>query len=87
MNPHNVSCMSFETSSQDQTILHFTLATTLHSFQHFERMPFGSIVDPSAYCAIILITPCCILFKDCIPLSWLFLELGCFSGITKAVSS
>jgi hypothetical protein len=30
---------------------------------------------------------CCILFKDRIPLSWLFLGVGCFSYVTKALSS
>jgi hypothetical protein len=83
MNPHNISCMSFETSSQDQTILLFSLATTMQSFRHFERTSFGSIGDPSAYCAIILIMHCCILFKDCIPLSWLFLGLGFFLMLVK----
>jgi hypothetical protein len=35
--------MSFETSSQDQKILKFSLTTTSQSFHHFERMPFDSI--------------------------------------------
>jgi hypothetical protein len=30
--------------------------------------------------------PCCILFKDRIPFSWLFLGLGCFFSVTKAIS-
>jgi hypothetical protein len=68
-------------------ILHFSLATTPQSFHHFERMPSGSIGDPSAYCAVILIIPCCNLFKNLIPLSCLFLGLGCFSCVTKALSS
>jgi hypothetical protein len=29
--------------------------------------------------------PCCILFKDLIPFSLLFLGLGCFSCVTKAL--
>jgi hypothetical protein len=41
----DVSCMSFETSPQDQMILHFSLATTPQSFHHFERMPLGSTGD------------------------------------------
>jgi hypothetical protein len=56
-------------------ILHFSLATTPQSFHHFERTPFGSIGDPSAYCAVILVIPYCILFKGLIPLSLLFLGL------------
>jgi hypothetical protein len=76
--------MSFETSSQDQTILHFSLATTPQLFHHFERTPFASIGDPSAYFAAIVIMPCCILFKDRIPLNWLFLGHCCFSSITKS---
>jgi hypothetical protein len=47
MNPYNISYISFVTSSQDQTILHFSIATTPQSFFHFERMPSGSIGDPS----------------------------------------
>jgi hypothetical protein len=68
-------------------ILHFSLTTTPQSFHHFERTPSGSISDPYAYCAFILIMSCCILFKDLIPLSCLFLGLGCFSYVTKTLSS
>jgi hypothetical protein len=87
MNPNNISYISFEISSQDQTILHFSLITTAQLFRHFERMPSGLIGDPSVYCVIILLMPCCILFKDLIPLSLLFLGLFCFSYVTKALSS
>jgi hypothetical protein len=87
MNSHNVSCISFATSSQDHMILHFSLATTPQLFRHFQRMPSGSIGDLSVYCVVILIKSCYILFKDCIHLSWLFLGLGCFSYVTKALSS
>jgi hypothetical protein len=68
-------------------ILHFFLATTLQSFHYFERTPFYLIGDPSAYYAVILIMPYCILLKDRIPLSWLSLGLGCFSSVTKVISS
>jgi hypothetical protein len=84
---HNASCISFVTSFQDQTILHFSLTTTPQSFLHFERTLFGSIGDPFAYCTVILIMHCCILSMDLISLSWLFLGLGCFSCVTKALSS
>jgi hypothetical protein len=68
-------------------ILHFSPTTTPQSFCHFDRTPSGSIGDLSAYYAIIIIMPCCILFKDLMPLSYLFLGLGCFSYVTKALSS
>jgi hypothetical protein len=83
MNPHNVSCMSFETSSQNQTILHFPLATTPQSFRHFERTPFGSIGGPSAYCVVILIIPCCILLKDCTPPPLIHFRTFVFPALLK----
>jgi hypothetical protein len=87
MNPHNISCISSVTSSQDQMILNFSLTTTPQPFHHFEITHSGLIGDPSAYFTIILIMPYCILFKDIIPFRCLFLGLGYFSCVTKALSS
>jgi hypothetical protein len=65
--------------------LTFSLAITPRSLHHFEKMPLGSMGDPSGNYVVTLIIPSCILFKDHIPL-FLFWGPSSCSSVTIVVS-